>query len=372
MRKIRIALALVLATVAPAAVADWPPEPMIEMRVPVAPTAFPSAGRTYLVYEIRLTNESKAPLAVRRLELRDADKLTAEPIAVFEAESLDKILQHFGNPAIGDHMPEADGGHRNLAAGETAMVFLTLVLEPGARVPERLSHRLYTAEGNIDGAVVGTHTYALRTLSPPLEGDSWEALSGAGDNDSHHRRQFVVLGGRMSQNGRHAIDWKRTRNGASFSGPEGEISSYYSYGKRVLAVANGTVLKIKDGIPDNKPGHVGAEALNLSRETIAGNVIVLELGSGQYAYYAHLQPGSLRVKAGQRVHRGEVIALVGNSGSSFEPHLHFEVTTSPETLAGEGLPYLLDEYDAVIDGVPEHRRRELPTRGTIVNFASVR
>jgi len=166
--------------------------------------------------------------------------------------------------------------------------------------------------------------------------------------------------------------WKRTRNGASFSGPEGEISSYYSYGKRVLAVANGTVLKIKDGIPDNKPGHVGAEALNLSRETIAGNVIVLELGSGQYAYYAHLQPGSLRVKAGQRVHRGEVIALVGNSGSSFEPHLHFEVTTSPETLAGEGLPYLLDEYDAVIDGVPEHRRRELPTRGTIVNFASVR
>jgi len=98
MRKIRIALALVLATVAPAAVADWPPEPMIEMRVPVAPTAFPSAGRTYLVYEIHLTNESKAPLAVRRLELRDADKLTAESIAVFEAESLDKILQHFGNP----------------------------------------------------------------------------------------------------------------------------------------------------------------------------------------------------------------------------------------------------------------------------------
>jgi murein DD-endopeptidase MepM/ murein hydrolase activator NlpD len=82
----------------------------------------------------------------------------------------------------------------------------------------------------------------------------------------------------------------------------------------------------------------------------------------------HLQPGSLRVKIGQRVRRGEVIALVGNSGSSFEPHLHFEVTTSADTLTGEGLPYLLDEYDAVINGVAEHRRRELPTRGTMVNF----
>jgi len=370
MRKACITLAIVLVIIAPAAAAaGWPPEPMIEMRVPVAPTAFASAGRTYLVYEIRLTNEAKTPLAVRRLEMRDADKPTAEPIAAYEGESLDKVLQHFGNPAIGELMPEADGGHRNLAAGETAIVFLTVILEPGAHVPDRLSHRLFTADGNIDGAVVGTHTYGLRTLSPPLEGAAWEAFSGAGDNDSHHRRQFIVLGGRTTQGSRHAIDWKITANGASFSGPEGDIASYYANGKRVLAVANGTVVRIKDGIPNNKAGHVGAEALDPTLETIAGNTIALDLGQGQFAHYMHLQPGSLRVKIGQRVRRGEVIALVGNSGSSFEPHLHFEVTTSADTLTGEGLPYLLDEYDAVINGVAEHRRRELPTRGTIVNFA---
>ena len=110
MRKACIILAIVLVIIAPAAAAGWPPEPMIEMRVPVAPTAFASAGRTYLVYEIRLTNEAKTPLAVRRLEMRDADKPTAEPIAAYEGESLDKVLQHFGNPAIGDQMPEAVGG----------------------------------------------------------------------------------------------------------------------------------------------------------------------------------------------------------------------------------------------------------------------
>jgi len=231
-----------------------------------------------------------------------------------------------------------------------------------------LSHRLFTSEGNIDGAVVITHAFKLLTLSPPLEGTSWEAFSGAGDNNAHHRRQFMVLGGRTTQDCRHAIDWKRTVNGVSFSGPEADIASYYSNGKRVLAVANGTVVRIKDGIPNNKAGHVGAEALDLSLETIAGNTIALDLGHGQYAHYMHLQPGSSRVKVGQRVRRGEAIALVGNSGSSFEPHLHFEVTTSPETLAGEGLPYLLDEFEAVVNGVAERRKGELPTRGTIVNF----
>ena len=54
-------------------------------------------------------------------------------------------------------MPEADGGHRNLAAGETAIVFLTVVLEPRAAVPDRLSHRLLTGDGNIDGAFATLH-----------------------------------------------------------------------------------------------------------------------------------------------------------------------------------------------------------------------
>jgi len=368
MRKLCFLLAIVLVIMAPAAAAGWPPEPLIEMRVPVAPTAFPSAGRNYLVYEVRLTNQGTTALGIKRLEARDAVNLTAEALAAYEGDSLDKVLQHFGNPAIGDLMPEAVGGHRNLAAGETAIVFLTLILEAGARVPDRLSHRLITSEGNIDGAVVITHAFKLLTLSPPLEGTSWEAFSGAGDNNAHHRRQFMVLGGRTTQDCRHAIDWKRTVNGGSFSGPEADNASYYSNGKRVLAVANGTVVRIKDGIPNNKAGHVGAEALDLSLETIAGNTIALDLGHGQYAHYMHLQPGSSRVKVGQRVRRGEAIALVGNSGSSFEPHLHFEVTTSPETLTGEGLPYLLDEFEAVVNGVAERRKGELPTRGTIVNF----
>ena len=113
---------------------------------------------------------------------------------------------------------------------------------------------------------------------------------------------------------------------------------------------------------------MGAEALKLTLETIVGNFVVLDLGHGQFAYYAHLQPGSLRVKVGQRVKRGAVIALVGNSGSSFEPHLHFEVTTSPMAMRGEGVPYVIDDFTVMSAGKRSPRHRELPIAGSLIEF----
>ena len=237
-------------------------------------------------------------------------------------------------------MPTADDSHRQLATGETVIVFLTIALEDRARGVQSLKHRLFTADASIEGAITSAAGVKLLELGPPLQGGPWAAKSGAAKNDSHHRRQFMVLGGSVTLSNRCAIDWARTENDASFKGPEDDIRSYLSYESHVLAVANGQVVAVRDGIPDNKPGHVGAEALKLTLETIVGNFVVLDLGHGEFAYYAHLQPGSLRVKVGQRVKRGEIIALVGNLGSSFEPHLHFEVTTSPVAMRGEGVPYV--------------------------------
>jgi murein DD-endopeptidase MepM/ murein hydrolase activator NlpD len=99
--------------------------------------------------------------------------------------------------------------------------------------------------------------------------------------------------------------------------------------KAVLAVAAGRVVTARDGIPENIPGHGDAfhPAVPITSETVAGNTITLDLGGGQFAYYMHLQPGSLRVKAGNHVRRGQALARVGGSGDAREPHLHFEVTT---------------------------------------------
>ena len=346
----------------------WPPEPLIEMTVPFAPTAFAGAGGTYLVYELRISNLSREPLVLRRLEVLGALGAAA-PLAAYDGAQLHPILQHFGNPAVGDRMPTADTDHRRLAAGETAMVFLTIAVEDGSRIGHSLSHRLYTADASIVGANTSAMGTKLLELGAPLQGGPWRANSGAAKNDSHHRRQFCVLGGRMTFSSRYAIDWKREDGGANFRGAENDVGSYFSYGSHVLAVADGRVLAIRDGIPDNKPGHVGAEALNLTLETITGNWVVLDLGNGQFAHYAHLRPGSLQVKAGDRVRRGQFIAQVGNSGSSFEPHLHIEVTTSPEALRGEGVPYLIDAYsDAASAASATHHLHQLPIADSLVEF----
>jgi murein DD-endopeptidase MepM/ murein hydrolase activator NlpD len=112
----------------------------------------------------------------------------------------------------------------------------------------------------------------------------------------------------------------------------------------------------------------------MTMETVAGNTITLDIGGRQFVYYCHLQPGSVRVKVGDRVKRGQLLARIGDSGDAREPHLHIEVTTDPHFAAGEGVPYLIDSYrviagdDGVNDGVTGLRTRELPLNGMVVDF----
>ena len=81
--------------------------------------------------------------------------------------------------------------------------------------------------------------------------------------------------------------------------------------------------------------------------------MILDLGGGKFAFYAHIQPGTLRVKTGDRVTRGQVLGLVGNSGNSTEPHLHFHISDSPLPLESEGLPYAI----AGMTGMPLQNTR---------------
>jgi murein DD-endopeptidase MepM/ murein hydrolase activator NlpD len=103
-------------------------------------------------------------------------------------------------------------------------------------------------------------------------------------------------------------------------------------------------------------------------ESVAGNRVVIDIGGGQYAYYAHLQPGSVRVKKGDRVRRGQLLARVGNSGDAREPHLHFQLTDRPDVLASEGLPHLFERYRTRSGGAWETRTQEYPMGDTVVDF----
>src|SRR5262249_48923804 len=99
-----------------------------------------------------------------------------------------------------------------------------------------------------------------------------------------------------------------------------------------LAPADGTVAIVVDGVPENPvPG--ARDSYN-----IGGNHVVLDLGGGEYAMLFHLQPGSIKVKVGDRVRAGQALGKVGNSGNSSEPHLHFQLGNRPRLVDAAALP----------------------------------
>lgn len=97
---------------------------------------------------------------------------------------------------------------------------------------------------------------------------------------------------------------------------------YYAWGKEVLAVADGTVTQVVDGVPENQPG-------TMNRYFVPGNAVVIEHAPELFSVYAHLQPGKLSIRRGARVKQGAMIGLCGNSGNSSEPHLHFQLQDGP-------------------------------------------
>jgi hypothetical protein len=353
---------LFLTRLAPAA-ATWPPQ--LQMRVPFEPTAFASDGRTYLTYELYLTNFAANPITLRRVEVLDADDSSGAPIAAFEALQLDALVQPIG-------AAEGNSDTHQLAGGRSVVVFLWIALEHGVSVPGHLRQRVTTAEFVAEGAVIATHHRELLVLGPPVTGANWLADDGpSNDPENHHRRGILVFQGRALISRRYAIDWQQNQNGKDFSGDESDKRSYYAYGKPVLAVADSTVVTARDGLPDNVPRHNGefTPAVEMTPETVFGNYIVLDLGGQQFASYLHLQPGSVRVKVGDHVRRGQVLAKIGGSGDAREPHVHFQVQTSSDPLAGEGVPYLIDHYRVKsADDVWQTRARELPLGGMLIDF----
>ena len=106
-------------------------------------------------------------------------------------------------------------------------------------------------------------------------------------------------------------------------------------------------MEVKDGIPENVPG-ANSRAVPITLETVGGNHVIIDIGGGHYAFYAHLKPGGIRVKLGDKVKRGQVIGLVGNTGNSTEPHLHFHIS--------DGNLAVRQRRRAVSTGFVRHRR----------------
>jgi len=138
------------------------------------------------------------------------------------------------------------------------------------------------------------------------------------------------------------------------------VDATYAWGQPVYAPLDGVVVACSDGAPDR-------ERISMVRDLVkllvfrpepgspfpayGGNYIVLQCGN-VYPLLAHLRCGSVRVKAGDQVRVGDLLGEVGNSGSSIQPHLHFQVMSSenPFPLFENLLPFKLREFRKKIGG----------------------
>src|SRR6266481_2770588 len=75
-----------------------------------------------------------------------------------------------------------------------------------------------------------------------------------------------------------------------------------------------------------------------------GNFVIIDIGYGHFAFYAHFQPNTLKVHVGDKVRRGQVLALMGNSGNSGAPHLPFGIQNGPLPYASDSLPFVFSSF----------------------------
>jgi murein DD-endopeptidase MepM/ murein hydrolase activator NlpD len=349
--------------------------PSLELRVPKAPTVANSVDGAFVAYELHVTNFGAQPLT-----LRGVDVVTADPSREVLFTLADSALdQSIARPGVAASAPD----RRTIAGGGRTVLYMwmkvdTSVVLTSIRNRVRVEHRSGDTlrVRDLEGPVVPI-TRAGPVIGPPLRGGPWLTANGPNAR-SGHRRALIPTGGTATIAQRFAIDFvKLNDSNTTHAGDALVNDNYLAEGVEALAVAVGRVVAVKDSIPENVPG-VNSRAVPITLETVGGNHVIINIGGGYYAFYAHLKPGSIRVREGQRVKRGDIIGLVGNSGNSTEPHLHFHISDGDSPLGSEGVPYRLDSFELVgrctgfgagcTRDAGTTRRREVPLGGQLVRF----
>ena len=360
-----------LATVCATAHArEMPLSQSFEITVPQAPASVPIEGKVQLTYELHLTNFGAGPLSVKRVRIGDPEGGAA--IAEFTGHALDQRLTI------------VSGGNGPIAPGQRAIFFVEIDRQPAAAHGSLVHTIDYSAPGDdavfrTDGGPLAVQAADPVVLGPPLAGGPWTAVHDP-SWPRGHRRVTYTIDGRARIPGRYAIDFiKLDPRGRITSGDADRTRDALGYGDKVLAVADGVVVGLRDDVPESalishNPPHPLGEG--------AGNYIALRLAGGQVAFYEHLQPGSAKVRPGETVRRGQIIGALGFTGDTTGPHLHFHLADANSLLGAEGLPFVFDRFTQLgkFEDIAElgkgpwvaskhDRRKEWPGFNTILAFA---
>jgi Peptidase family M23 len=350
-------------------------------------------GKVHLVYELLVMDVSSSTMTLDRLETLDASSN-----AVVNTKSGDEIvgtLQAADLEATTRAFPS--GSTRTVGPFQLTRIFLDVTFAKNATLPKVLEHRFQVTFTPATGTppvtsatVVSARTDVTNTpavvIGPPLEGPRWVDAIGCCSPPSVHRTATLPINGKFYVFERFAIDFAQLNpENKLYAGPRDQLSSYAYVGAKVLSVADGTVISLQDGRPDEKPPNF-PQGYDLLQQL--GNFLIVDIGYGLFAYYGHFQPNTLKVHAGDKIRRGQALALVGNSGNSDAPHLHFGIQDGPLPYASNGVPFVFSSFtttgtitnsiDDIASGATAQigsaragpHRNELPLEGDVITFAT--
>jgi hypothetical protein len=346
-------------------------------------------GQQHLVYELVITNTNGTPATLNK-------------ISVLDASNPDKVIASFEGKDLLSRLRLVIGGAAktpNIEHSTTRLFLIDISLPADSPFPSRLLHRLDLLAGagpaseravamNYDVAPINISP-ALRVIGPPLRGQHWVDTNGCCAPGGAHRATGLPVNGNIYFAQRFAIDWMQLDDaGRLVHGDSADVHNYTCYNADILAVADGTVIQTQNDLEDQKPG-VLPDPKTINIDNVDGNHVILDIGNGVYAFYAHMQKDGVLVHLGDHVRRGQVLGKLGNTGNTSAPHLHFQLMDGPSALGAQGIPYVIDSFqlagevnkaafDAApgIEGdwsggllpAPSTRTKQFPMDLNIVNF----
>jgi hypothetical protein len=310
-----------------------------------ARAVYGSDVREHVDYDLVVTNAFTVPVRLQSLRVLSGRR----SLFVLRGRALaDHTLTLAGTPTR--TIP--------LSASVKMLVDVVLPRSFGRRTPNRLTEQLrYALPRGAPARTIISSTIvpgpSVRVdggppirIASPLYGAGWLNSSGCcADPTSEHRTLLLPANGSFRTPEMFAIDWIREVGGSFFTGDGSRLTDWPGFGAPIHAVASGMVVRVTSDRPEVAPFTTTDRNPTIrTRQDYAGNDVVERIAPGKYAAYLHIQTGSVRVKRGQRLRTGQVIGLLGNTGNTTGPHLHFGIQDSPDILTSNSLPFEIRSF----------------------------
>lgn len=320
----------------------------LEMRILHKPEVVIIEGKPTAYYELVLTNFSSDSVELKKLSVLNTSDST-EYIS-FNKEDIKKNCSPIGIPQTGHETILRPGG--------SSVVYIELTLQD-VKQSESAVHRLefeFKDTNKDSRSEIGAATDFAKdnklVLGAPLKDGTWAAVYEPSWKLGH-RRVIYTINGVARIPGRYAIDFIRLDNQGRFAnGNDVEIKNWYGYANDVLAVADGMVVSTLNDFPESPTLSAHPK---YTADKATGNYISIDIGNNRFAFFEHLKPGSIKVRPGQRVKKGDVIASLGFTGQTTGPHLHFHIADANSPLGAEGMPFVFERF-TVLGSYPDFEK----------------